>query len=130
MGDRIEPAGLRIAVRVECGYIGFDIQEWRAVKDVHIFNLKRVSCNTHEPDNREPDCIRPFRCPCCKYAVGVEIKKRFYFKGIPVAPVECIDKNHMGKFLQVLETGNKFRTDFNGAPLGWMGIPAISGNGE
>ena len=50
MGDRIEPAGLCIAVRVEYRYIGFDIQKRRPVKDVHIFNLKRVSRDAREPD--------------------------------------------------------------------------------
>jgi len=101
MGNRIEPAGPRLAVRVERGDIRFDVQEQCPVKDVHILNLQPVALNAHEPDNLQPDCIRPPGCPCCKYFVGRGIKEGFYFKGIPVAPVECIDENDVGKFHQI-----------------------------
>jgi len=47
---------------------------------------------------------------------GPGIKQRFYFKGMAVAPVECLEKNDMGEFLQILKPGNKFRPDFNAAP--------------
>lgn len=81
MGNRIEPASLRLAVRVERGDIRFDVQERCPVKDVHIFNLKHVSLNTHKPDNRQPDCIRPPGCPRCKYTVRLGIKEGFLLQG-------------------------------------------------
>ena len=31
------------------GYIGFDIQERRPIRDIYIFNLKHLSRNTSEP---------------------------------------------------------------------------------
>ena len=40
MGASIEPAGLRLAVRVEHGYIRFDIQKRCTIKQIHILNLK------------------------------------------------------------------------------------------
>jgi len=116
MGNGIEPAGLRLAVRVERGYIRFDVQERRPVKDVHILNLKHVSLNTHKPDNRQPDCIRPFRRPRGKYTMRLGIKEGFYFKGISVTPVECVDKNDVRKFFKIAKTGTKFRADFNATP--------------
>jgi len=48
--------------------------------------------------------------------MGRGIKEGCYLKGITVAPMECIDKNHRGKFFQILKTGDNFRMDFNGAP--------------
>jgi len=67
--------------------------------------------------------------------VGPGIKKRFYFKGMAFAPVECVEKNDMGEFFQILKPGNNsdrisMLPRIPRAPLGWMGMPAISGNGE
>jgi len=73
MENSIEPAGLRLAVRVERGYIRFDIQKRCTIKQIHILNLKSVPFNSNEPDNRQPDRIRPLWCPRGKYAVGCGI---------------------------------------------------------
>jgi len=54
MGNRIEPSRLRIAVQVERGAIGFDIQDWCTVDDVHIFNFQQVSLDTASRTTERP----------------------------------------------------------------------------
>jgi hypothetical protein len=51
-----------------------------------------------------------------------------------VVPEEFVEKNNMEEFLQILKPDKSDRISMlrriPRTPLGWMGMPAISGNGE
>jgi hypothetical protein len=61
-------------------------------------------------------------------------QEKVYFKGMAVVPEEFVEKNNMEEFLQILKPDKSDRISMlrriPRTPLGWMGMPAISGNGE
>jgi len=48
--DRLKPAAALIGIRIKGRYIGLDIQEWRAIENVHILDRKRAPVDTSQPD--------------------------------------------------------------------------------
>jgi hypothetical protein len=71
-------------VRVEHGDIRFDIQEWRPINGVHIFNFQQGFLDTSEPDSGETEYIWLPGCPRGEYPVGPGIKKRFTSREWPL----------------------------------------------
>gem|GEM_PF-3942760 len=63
VGDSIKPPGLCIAVGIKRRYIGLDVQERGAIKDVHILDRQDGSLYPGELNDREADRVWPFWCP-------------------------------------------------------------------
>ena len=80
--DRFKPAAALIGIRIKGRHIGLDIQERRAIENVHILDRERAPVNTGEPDNREADRVGAFWRPGRKNAAGHRIEKWRNLQGI------------------------------------------------
>lgn len=90
----LQPAAAGITAMVETGHVRLDIQQRRAIQDVHVFKAQQARLASDQANHADPDRIRTAWRPRGEDAVRRVIKKRFHDRlrrGSLVEPVDQED---------------------------------------
>ena len=119
-----QPADAGDGRSIEVWNIGLDIEERRAVEDIHILYREDIIFNPDEFDNGHPKRIGALGGAGGKYAAGFGIQEGGYLEAMLLDLVEMVKEDDVGKAVQVFDAFRKFWEDLhlslNSRPTGGL----------
>jgi hypothetical protein len=124
-----KPAGARTQGAIEFRYVGFDVQQRCAVKNIDVLDLQIGSLDPDQPDEGQADRVGPVRRAGRKQAARFGVQIRRDRERISPLSIKMIQQNEMGEPLQILEPVFEIRKHLD-SPGGAVGADRLNGHGR
>ena len=109
----LQPADAALFIDIKLRHIGFDIQYWRSIKQVHAQHNQTFFGHRLETQYRQTDGIGPFGGAGGKETTLLGIEKGGHYKVVAAVGMQMTEYIDMGEATQVAQALAKWRIDFN-----------------